>query len=128
MANLFRITPFMYVPDLEQALQFFTHCLDFDCRFRQGDYAYVQREKVAFRLKQNRGVESAPPGNGRICYYIDVDDVDAVAETLQGKSPTLDRDHLHGPIDQMYGQRELSVIAPDGNLIVFGQDIARPRD
>ncbi|RYD81627.1 MAG: VOC family protein, partial [Sphingomonadales bacterium] len=35
---------------------------------------------------------------------------------------------VHGPVDQMYGQRELMIVAPDGNLLVFGQDIAIKRD
>jgi hypothetical protein len=28
---------------------------------------------------------------------------------------------VHGPADKSYGQRELLILAPDGNLIVFGQ-------
>jgi hypothetical protein len=41
--------------------------------------------------------------------------------------PRLDRlpaRHVHGPVDQSYGQRELMIVAPDGNLLVFGQAIA----
>ena len=30
----------------------------------------------------------------------------------------------HGPADKPYGQRELLVLAPDGNLIAFGHSIA----
>lgn len=30
---------------------------------------------------------------------------------------------VHGPVDQTYGQREFMVVAPDGNLLVFGQSI-----
>ena len=50
MANLYRITPFMHVPDIDAAITFFTEILGFTCRFRQGTYAYVQREVAAFRL------------------------------------------------------------------------------
>jgi len=31
---------------------------------------------------------------------------------------------VHGPADKPYGQRELPVLAPVGNLIAFGQAIA----
>jgi hypothetical protein len=30
---------------------------------------------------------------------------------------------LHGPANKSYGQRELLVLAPDGNLLAFGQAI-----
>ena len=33
------------------------------------------------------------------------------------------RGDVHGPADKPYGQRELCVLAPDGNLLVFGQAI-----
>ena len=124
MANLYRITPFMHVPDFEAALVFFTDVLGFTCRFRTVNYDYIQREKAAFRMLQNIGDDGAPPGNRRYCYYIDVDDVDAIHAELAPRIPQLNDGDVHGPVDQIYGQRELMVVAPDGNLIVFGQDIA----
>jgi catechol 2,3-dioxygenase-like lactoylglutathione lyase family enzyme len=127
MANLYRITPFMYVPDLDTALAFFTDVLGFECRFRQGGYAFVQRDAVAFRLKQNAGSERAPDGNRRFCYYVDVENVDAIHEELKPKLLGLTRGDVHGPVNQIYGQRELMVLAPDGNLIVFGQDLTAKR-
>jgi hypothetical protein len=59
--NVIRITPFMHVGDVAQAVAFFTGTLGFDCPL--------------------------------------------------------------GPVDQQYGQRELMIRAPDGNLVVFGQAI-----
>ena len=128
MANLFRITPFMHVPDIEAALSFFTDRLGFTCHFRAGDYAYVQREGAAFRLLQNRGDDGAPPGNRRFCYYIDVEDLDALHAELQPRLAGMNDGDVHGPVDQIYGQRELMIVAPDGNLLVFGEDIAVRRD
>jgi catechol 2,3-dioxygenase-like lactoylglutathione lyase family enzyme len=123
VANLYRITPFMHVPDLDAAVAFFTDVLGFACRFRQGSYAYVQREAAAFRLVQNIGDDGAPPGNRRYCYYVDVEDVDAIHEELKPKIPLLNDGDVYGPVDQIYGQRELLVLAPDGNVIAFGQDM-----
>ncbi|RYY23078.1 MAG: VOC family protein [Sphingomonadales bacterium] len=128
MANLFRITPFMHVPDLDDALAFFTDRLGFICYFRQGNYAYVQREAAAFRLLQNQGDDGAPPGNGRCCYYIDVEDLDAVVAEIGPRLAGLDDGDVYGPVDQIYGQREWLIVAPDGNLLVFGQDIAIKRN
>lgn len=127
MPNITLVTPFMHVPDIAAAVAFFTEILGFTCRFRQGPYAYVSRDGAAFRLMENAGEDGAPPGNRRFCYYVDVEDVDAIAAELAPKIPLLNDGDVHGPVDQIYGQRELMVLAPDGNLIVFGQDIAVSR-
>jgi catechol 2,3-dioxygenase-like lactoylglutathione lyase family enzyme len=123
MANFLQVTPFMHVPDLEQALEFFTKILGFETLLGTDDYAYVHRETVGFRLLQNHGDEGAPPGNRRFAYYIDVEDVDRLYEELKPQLNGLPRGDVHGPADKSYGQRELLVLAPDGNLIAFGQAI-----
>jgi hypothetical protein len=102
--------------------------LGFTLYFRAADYAYVQREAAAFRLLENRGDDGAPPGNRRFCYYIDVEDLDTLHAELKPKLAGLNDGDVHGPVDQIYGQRELMIVAPDGNLLVFGQDIAIKRD
>jgi len=125
VANLYRITPFMHVPDFEKALWFFTEVMGFELYFRTPNYAYVRREQAAFRILENQGEHGAPPGNRRYCYYVDVEDVDALAAELTPKAHLLNDGDIYGPVDQMYGQRELMVVAPDGNLLVFGQDISK---
>ena len=123
MPNIHRITPFMHVPDIEAALHFFTEILGFKCGFRQGTYAYVQREAAAFRLLQNHGDDGAPPGNRRFAYYCDVEDLDALLAELKPRLDTLPEGDVRGPRNQPYGQRELMILAPDGNLLVFGEEI-----
>ena len=124
MANIIQVTPFMHVPDLEEALAFFHGILGFEIRFRIADYAYIQREGAGIRLMQNHGSDGAPPGNRRFAYYFDVRDVDAIHAELKPKLDTLPKGDVHGPADKHYGQRELLVVAPDGNLLAFGQAIA----
>jgi len=123
MSNFQQVTPFMHVPDIEEAVRFFVELLGFRALFRMDDYAYVHRETVGFRLLQNRGEDGAPPGNRRFAYYIDVEDVDGLYEELKPKLDSLPRRDVHGPADKPYGQRELLVLAPDGNVIAFGQAI-----
>jgi len=125
MSNFIRITPFMHVDDIDRAVAFFTEILGFKIGVRFEDYAYVYRENVGFRLLQNRGSDGAPPGNRRFAYYIDVHDVDQLYAELKPKLDTLPPRDVHGPADKPYGQRELLVLAPDGNLIAFGQAIAK---
>jgi hypothetical protein len=88
-------------------------------------YAYMHRETAGIRLMQNRGTDGAPPGNRRFAYYVDVHDVDSLYAELKPKLDLLPREDVHGPADKEYGQRELVLLAPDGNLIAFGSEIAR---
>ena len=121
--NFIRITPFIHVPDIDRAIDFF-EMLGFTMFFHQGTYAYLQRECAGVRLLQNEGDEGAPPGNRRFAYYIDVNDIEALYRELKPKLDTLPAGDVHGPADKPYKQRELAIVAPDGNLIVFGQTIA----
>jgi catechol 2,3-dioxygenase-like lactoylglutathione lyase family enzyme len=123
MSNFVQVTPFMHVEDLERALAFFTGILGFEIRYRVANYAYVHRETAGFRLLEQRGADGAPPGNRRFAYYIDLHDVDALYAELKPKLDTLPKGDVYGPANQSYGQRELLVLAPDGNLIAFGQAI-----
>jgi len=123
MSNFIQITPFMHVPDLERALEFFNNILGFETQFRMADYAYVHRETAGIRILQNHGNDGAPPANRRFAYYVDVRNVDALYVELKPKLDTLPPGDVHGPADKPYGQRELLILAPDGNLIAFGQAI-----
>ena len=121
--NFIRITPFIHVPDIEKAVAFF-EMLGFTSHFRMGSYAYVQRECAGVRLLQNDDEgNGAPPGNRRFAYYVDVEDIEKLHAELRPKLDTLPRGDVHGPADKEYGQRELCILAPDGNLLVFGQSI-----
>jgi catechol 2,3-dioxygenase-like lactoylglutathione lyase family enzyme len=124
MSNFIQVTPFMIVEDVNRAVNFFTDTLGFEARFRSGDYAYVHRETAGFRIWQQTGKDAAPPGTRRFAYYIDVRDVDLLYAELKPKLDTLPKGDVYGPVNQTYGQRELLVLAPDGNLLAFGQLIA----
>jgi catechol 2,3-dioxygenase-like lactoylglutathione lyase family enzyme len=123
MSNFIQLTGFLYVDNLERALTFFTDILGFEMRFRRADYAYVHRETAGFRIWERTGADAPPPGTRRFAYYIDVRDVDRLYAELKSKLDTLPKGDVHGPADKSYGQRELLVLAPDGNLIAFGQAI-----
>ena len=123
MANFIQVTPFMIVGNLERAVTFFTDILGFDTLVHGGGYAYVRRETAGFRILEQKGPEGAPPGNRRFADHIDVHDVDRLYAELKPKLDTLPKGDVYGPVNQPYGQRELLVLAPDGNLLAFGQAI-----
>jgi hypothetical protein len=122
--NFIRITPFIHVPDIDKAIAFF-EMVGFTKHIHFGTYAYLEREKCGVRLLQNDDEgNGAPPGNRRFAYYIDVQDIEALYRELKPRLDTLPAGDVHGPADKMYGQRELCILAPDGNLLVFGQTIS----
>ncbi len=119
--SFIRITPFIHVPDIDAALKFFND-LGFTTYFKMGTYAYVQRECAGVRL-QNEGDEGAPPGNRRFAYYIDVENIEGLYAELRPTLDAMPAGDVHGPADKPYRKRELCILAPDGNLFVFGQSI-----
>ena len=70
--------------------------------------------------------DSLPTVDGRSAAFhpADVRDVDALYAELKPKLDTLPPGDVHGPADKPYGQRELLVLAPDGELIVFGMELS----
>ncbi len=122
-----QVTPFMLVPRLDEAITFMTEVLGFSLDFRMSDYAYVSREGAGLRMLEAGRGNPFQPGTRRFAYYFDCRDVDALYSELRPKLDTLPPEDVHGPADKHYGQRELLVLAPDGNRIALGQAIAVDR-
>jgi len=121
MPQMRYITPFLRVPDIDAAVAFFTDTLCFRVSIREGEYALVYRDDVAFRLAED---ETLPPrGNGRYTSYVDVADVDALFAELKPRLDQLPAGHVIPLCDQPYGQREFAVLGPDGDLIGFAWKI-----
>ena len=119
--NIIQVTPFMLVPDIEAALAFMTRILGFGIDHRETGYAYVSREGAGLRIMEAGPGNPFQSGTRRFAYYFDCRDVDALYAELQPQLDTLPKGDVHGPADKPYRQRELLVLAPDGNLIAFGQ-------
>lgn len=121
--NTHQITPFMHVADFDAALRFLTETLGFTALFNDGGYAYCEREGAGMRLMQHGDAAELGVAHGGFAYYIDVKSVETVLEQLGDRLAALPAGDVAGPVDQAYGQRELMIRAPDGNLIVFGASI-----
>jgi catechol 2,3-dioxygenase-like lactoylglutathione lyase family enzyme len=121
-ASLLQITPFLRVPDIARAISFFCDTLGFELELSSGPYAFVRRDRVAFRMIEDEPL--SPRGHGRYTSYIDVDDVDALYAELRPKLDELPSGHVSPPTDMEYGQRDLTIIGPDGDLIAFGSPIS----
>ena len=122
--NVIQITPFMHIDNVARAVSFFTDTLGFECLIQAHDYAYVEREGAGIRIQWHDVPAELGVAHGGFAYYLDVRDLDAILEELGPKLAALPAGDVYGPVDQSYGQREVMIRAPDGNLVVFGQAIA----
>lgn len=126
MARILQLTPFVLCSSLQNQIDFYCERLGFSCGFRQDNYAFLSRGPVAIRL-----LECPPRDDGKLLgeeqsYYIDVEGVDALYDSLKPGLEDLPDGRVRPPFDQPYQQREFHVIDEDGTLIFFGEDI-RPR-
>ena len=126
-ANFLQVTPFMHVADVESTVGFFVDVLGFELLFRQPGYAYIEREGCGLRILEAGEGNELIPGNRRFRYYFDVRDVDGLYAELKPKLDLLPKGDVHGPADKPYHQRELLVLAPDGDLVAFGHAIPRAK-
>lgn len=120
MGDLHQITPFLHVPDLDQALHLLTEVLRFEVKFRAPDYAYLEWESAALRVLEERGRKLPGPGEPRMTVYLDVPDVDALYASLRPGLDTLLLEDVMPPRNQPWNQREFHVRLPDGHWLAFG--------
>ena len=123
MSNIVHVTPFLLVPDLDAALDFFTRVLGFTVPFQMQNYAYLSLDTAGLRLLAERTARPVTREDARTTVYIDVRDVDALYAELQSRLATLAAEDVRPPVDQYWGMRELSVRMPDGHWLTFGQAI-----
>jgi catechol 2,3-dioxygenase-like lactoylglutathione lyase family enzyme len=130
MTGVIQVTPFMYARDLEAALAFWCGTLGFELRHREPGYAYVALPAegggwghAGVRILEDPDAHLFEGGRDRFAYYLDVRDVDVVHAELGEALDALPPGDVYGPADKPWGQRELLVRAPDGQLVVFGQAI-----
>lgn len=123
MPTLLDVTPFLRCRCIDDATRFFTDVLGFRLDYEDGDFVRVSRDEVAFLLFGD-GVELPPRGGGRYTNYIAVDDADALFVELKPKLDSLPVGNVNPPCNRAYGQRDFSVIGPDGDLIGFGSPIS----
>lgn len=126
MPEILQLTPFVLCSSLQNQIDFYCDRLGFTCGFMQDNYAFLSRGKVAIRL-----LECPPREDGRALgddqsFYIDVDGIDDLYESLKEGLTDLPEGRVRAPFDQPYLQREFHVLDEDGTLVFFGEDI-RPR-
>ena len=116
-----QITPFLHVPDLERAIEFFTGALAFEVLYRESNYAYLEFGSAGLRMLEEPGRRLCLDGKARMTVYVDVPDVDALYAQLLPRLTLLPSADVEPPIDKSWKQREFQVRLPDGDWLAFGQ-------
>ena len=120
MDKIYQITPFLHVPNMDDALRFFCDLLTFKLKYRHNDYAYVELESCGLRLLEEPTRKLQAEGKARVTVYIDVADIDALHSRLAPALASLPLGRVEPLKDMPYGQREFQVRMPDGDWLNFG--------
>lgn len=110
--------PVLRAGDYPRARAFWTHTLGFTVAEEGGDppwFGIFKRDGQTVFVDAWHGPdpEEAPLWRA----YFHTTSLDALARDLTAKGVA-----HNGPVDTVYGMREVTLRDPDGNLICFGQD------
>jgi len=120
-----QITPFVPCTDLARQIGFYQDILGFTVGFQADNYAFLRCDDVAVRLIEvDQDIDLHVPEREN-SFYIDVDDIDALYQSMKERLQTLPQERVKAPFDQDYGQREFHVTDEDCTLIFFGQAISK---
>ena len=123
--SLVRSASCLRVADLPGAVSGFVDRLGFDVRGVWGEppgFAIVGRDRITVMLKATEPQAVMPardPTGGVFDVYIYCEDADALHGELAGRGAEL----MGEPEDQPHGCREFFVRAPEGYVLLFGQDL-----
>jgi len=124
--NVKRITPVLYVKEIEPCVRFWAERLGFEktAEVPDGDllgFAILQKNGVEIMYQSFTSAEKDAPvlaqeiSGGRTFLYIEVDKLDEVITALQGINLVL-------PLrTTFYGAREIGIKDPAGHMLVFAE-------
>lgn len=111
------ISPMIPSFDLAETGRFFTDVLGFSAFMDTPAYAIYQKDHLTVHL--------LPAGAdiGQMEFYMEVDDLDAVWESIRDKVQGL---KVRAPFEQAYGMREVHIGIPQTNtLLLIGQETGK---
>jgi uncharacterized glyoxalase superfamily protein PhnB len=127
-----RITPLLFVPEVEPCVKFWTERLGFASRNEVPDgprlaFAMLQKDGAEIMYQSYRSLEQDMPALAQAArlgpsfLYIEVDNLEAIRATMHGA------DVYMSERTTFYGAREIGIKDPAGHYITFAQFAAEPR-
>lgn len=109
------ISPMIPSFNLAETGIFFKDTLDFVTVMDSESYAIYQKDNLTIHILR------AGENIGQLEFYMEVDNIDAVWNSIKDKIKGL---KVKGPFDQDYGMREIHIEVPQTNTLLFiGQAI-----
>jgi len=121
--TLKQVTPFIPCTLLDAQIGFYRDILGFTVGFQADNYAFLKRDAAAIRLVQVSSHIDLSHPERQGSFYIDVDGIDDLYETLLPALSTLPNGRVQAPFNQDYGQREFHVSDEDCTLVFFGEGV-----
>jgi uncharacterized glyoxalase superfamily protein PhnB len=129
--NVKRITPVLFVAEIEPCAKFWTERLGFQitAQFPEGgklDFVILQKGGVELMYQSYASVEKDMPAissvvrKGPTFLYVEVDDLDAVIQAVKGA------EYYMSERKTLYGSHEIGVKDPAGHYVTFAQFAAAP--
>ncbi len=121
MAKIVKHSYVLAVRDLARSTRYWQEVLGFRPEgIDAPGWSFLQRDGVRVMLGECPDqADAAATGDHSYFAYLNVDDVDAVAQEISSGGGTI----LFGPEDRPWGMRELHVVTVDGHRITFGQQM-----
>ncbi len=130
--NVNRITPILFVEEIEPCAKFWTERLGFQktAEVREGNklgFLILQKGSVEIMYQTYASVAKDMPAissavrKGPTFLYVEVDDLDAVITAVKGAD-------VYMPVrTTFYGAKEIGVKDPAGHHVTFAQFVAPPQ-
>jgi catechol 2,3-dioxygenase-like lactoylglutathione lyase family enzyme len=123
LPTLLAVAPQFTVPDVVAAASYYCNVLGFENRGFFGDppvFAMLGRGSVEFFFNQGRGAAGEVRPRPAVGYdaYIHVTGLNELHGELTSRGATI----LEGPVERVYGMRELVVEDCHGLRLAFGED------
>ena len=130
--NVKRITPVLFVEEIEPCAKFWTERLGFrkTAEVPEGNklgFLILQKGNVEIMYQTYSSVEKDMPSinpvvrKGPTFLYVEVDDLDAVISAVKGAE-------VYMPVrSTFYGAKEIGVKDPAGHYVTFAQFVASPQ-
>jgi uncharacterized glyoxalase superfamily protein PhnB len=124
-----QITPLLTTDDMDASLRFYRGVLGFTVAMTvpdeaPHDWALLTSGETALQLQTAKSIgddlgrmEGRPSGSGPML-YIDVDDVEALRQRVEGEAPV-----VVAMRETFYGTREFGVTDPNGVVLIFAEDL-----
>ena len=111
------LSPMVPSFDIKETVSFFTDILEFKIGRDDSTYCIVHKGNLTIHILR------AGKDIGQMEFYLEVDSVDAIWNSIKGKLEGL---KVREPFDREYGMREIHVGVPFTNALLFiGQEIRK---